>query len=172
VQQNTARGFGFAGLLVGAPTQDGPLLFAPVLPGLTFDGVPASFAAGPRRADLFGAFRDASGRLITGGAAARAPFLTASPLAPAPTIRINACNTAGGGCSPAVETGPFQRATSAENALALLTEVPLVTSENQSFVSLPTPEGDDEERDDGIASPITGSGNEDLWTTPVEDPAP
>jgi hypothetical protein len=147
------------------------MIIAPTLRVVGPSGSAIDFGQGAVRSDLFGTLRSPSGALMTGGDAARAPFLAAPTIATRGVYRFNACDIAGGGCSPAVELGRFENPID-DPILGYLIEVPLVTSENQSFVSLPPPDEEDDETEDGIGSPITGSGNEDLWTTPVEVPAP
>jgi filamentous hemagglutinin family protein len=175
LQQNTSTSGGFAGLLIGQPAADHPLLDlakvgAPLVGGP--NGWAASYQAGPTRVELFG--------LLTGAGApepedtAQAPFLVSSGIDPQPPAgqtrlwQFNACDFGAARCGgPVAIVDRFEPPPPVDLADAgfgdgfrLSLDLPL------------TEEAEDEEEERYADQPIAGSGNVDLWTGPGQDIRP
>lgn len=185
IQQNTSGSTTeFSGLLIGAPTEERPLIFAPdELEGLEIDGgetgedFTLSFTAGPEDVQLFGAFtrEGPSGQpeVISGPDAANIEFFFDADITePAPGF-VNGCEV-GGTCAGTIQPPRFETPT--------LVAVQAVedtdgsdrddsdddggdgeSADNTFARSLIAPGSDRAYEQERMGEPITGSGNEDLW---------
>jgi filamentous hemagglutinin family protein len=160
LQQNTDTDHGFAGLVIGAPQQGVELIFVPGdLEGESFgQGTPLDFSAGPGRIELFGTVNTQSGP-VSDIHAAGVPNLL-DPEILLGEYYINSCKFGTAECAlQSDDVPPFQPPFPP-------VEVPTDPGDVLTFFSgFPFAEPDDEDDEDQIqGEPVTGSGNEDLWT--------
>jgi len=187
IQQNTGADGQFAGLLIGEPIQGAELISAdPSLDGAVIggpDGYTIDLSTGPVKVQLYGVLLGQSGQ-ITGSAVADNSWLL-SPLVPASVeYTINGCRFSGGGCGKGDIAPTFQTPTDTgmtdlsgieeEQAAAddpaskddedAAEESASEDQDSKLFRALVAPGADRAYEQERIGEPITGSGNEDLWT--------
>ncbi len=180
IQQNTGAEGEFAGLLLGFPVQSSPLISAPdELEGVQIGGAQPftlSFTSGPTRVELFGAFTGVAGT-VEGYDAAEVAHLAADDLSGDGALYFNSCQFGGGSCGAAVDVPQFETPTdvgvedfetveelTAEEEEAAEEQAASEDQDSELFRSLVAPGADRAYEQERIGEPITGSGNEDLWT--------
>lgn len=188
IQQNTAPTGEFAGLLIGEPTQASPLIGSPdTLEGVQIGGASPftiSFASGPTRVELFGSFVTQSGT-AGGPDAAETDFLAEDDVGDNSNLYFNSCRFGGGSCGGTSDAPQFETPTDMSvDDIEPMDEAAAddtgedTTDEEESaedqadsedqdselFRSLVAPGSDRAYEQERIGEPITGSGNEDLWT--------
>jgi len=147
LQQNTGSGVEFAGLAIGAPTEESPLIIAPQ---------ELEFGSGPTRIELFGVMRGSDGEVISGRDVAGVHFLLQSDLEVG-DYYINTClfgsivQCAQGGDTPIFQN-PFPPVDPDVVVDVVLTGLTFIEPD------------DEEDDDDPLSEPVTGAGNEDLWS--------
>ncbi len=162
LQQNTGGQGEYGGLVLGAPQPGQELIFVPsFLEGETIGGSGgwlADFSAGPSRIELFGYFVTQTGD-VTGFHAANVDNLL-DPDILVGDYYFNTCLFYSSECAASGEdVPPFQ------SPFPPVDFTPLFDQSASFFATFPFAEPDDEEDDDEIqGEPVTGSGNEDLWT--------
>lgn len=179
LQQNTAAGTSSAGLRIGAPTAERPLILAPDLKAfLASEQLSAAdtplidYKAGPTKVELFAVFTtsDSSNSIANSRQAAGNAFLLGSPLVAKPDYKLNACGFGSSACGSA-EIPLFQ-----PQLVALVSPLSSESGggaddsaegDNNLVLNLiPTTTAmadDEEEQKRRVSLPITGSGNGDLW---------
>ncbi len=180
IQQNTGPQGEYAGLLIGEPEEDAELISAdPDLEGVVIggpNGYTISFEAGPETVQLFGVLLGQQGH-ITGPDVAENPWLL-SPLLPSNVqYTINGCSFGGSPCGNASEVPQFETPTdvgvedldtteelTAEEDEAAEEQAASEDQDSELFRALVAPGADRAYEQERIGEPITGSGNEDLWT--------
>ena len=162
LQQNTGAENEYAGLIIGEPQPGQELIFVPsVLEGESVGGSGgwlADFSAGPSRIELFGVITGPSGD-VTGFDAA----LVGNLLDPDILVGeyfINSCVFATQDCAfRAEDAPPFQ------SPFPPVDVEPMFDQSTTFVATFPFAEPDEEEEEDKVqGEPVTGSGNEDLWT--------
>jgi filamentous hemagglutinin family protein len=195
LQQNTGADGSFAGLLIGSPSQERPLIWGPdVLQGVAIGGddpFTISFTEGPDRVELFGSFVTTGGP-VEGPDAAKVSFLAEDFSSEGPMF-FNGCAFGGGACGGGAPqevpqfVAPTQVATQDTSAIEQQQKDQAADDkaapddedaddaeddsssesedeDNKLFRALIAPGTDRAYDQERIGQPITGSGNEDLWT--------
>jgi len=159
LQQNTGVNGQFGGLIIGLPQPGQELIFIPdQIDGLQIggpSGFTADFGAGPTSIDLFGQFVGPNGQTVGGFNAANVDNLLDPDLLVGDYF-FNSCLFYGE-CGTDEDIPIFHDPAP---------PVQLDTEDLLSFFSgFPFAEPDDDDDDDDVeGEPVTGSGNEDLWT--------
>lgn len=175
IQQNTSGSpTEFSGIIVGAPSQEHPLIAAPdALEGVEIGGdtpFTLSFAEGPEKVELFGVFLGQQNEVVAGRDAAEMEHLFDEDIEDSEGLQMNGCEFGGSVCS-GQEVPRFETPTE----IAVEPVEDTQESEDQddsgdgdsddgSFArSLIAPGSDRAYEQERMGEPITGSGNEDLW---------
>jgi filamentous hemagglutinin family protein len=180
IQQNTGAEGEFAGLLIGEPQAGAELISVdPDLEGMVIggpNGYTIAFEAGPDSVQLFGVLLGQAGQ-ITGRDVSENPWLLSPVLASNVQYTINGCSFGGSPCGNASEVPQFETPTdiavddldtteelTAEEEQAAEEQAASEDQDSELFRSLVAPGSDRAYEQERIGEPITGSGNEDLWT--------
>lgn len=165
LQQDTDTGTGYGGLVLGLPQPGFELIFSPdQLQGQLIGGTggwTADFDAGPTRIELFGLFHGTPTAIDGRDAANVANLLDPDILLG--DYYFNTCLFASSECSAGDETPPFIDPTPPVHPDPGVD--PGVDEVLSFFTTFPFQEPEDEEDENEVeGEPVTGSGNEDLWT--------
>lgn len=185
IQQNTGAPGEYAGIWARAPYEGHELIWAPEeLEGVEVggeDGFTLSFSEGPEDVQLFGVFtrENEQGQLeeVSGKDAAQLDHLVDGDIDGPEGWDLNSCEIGGDVCasdSEADEIPRFEDPTElaevelpseeeqeeAENSAAAATS----SQRRDIFQTLIAPEADRAYQQERMGEPVTGSGNEDLWT--------
>ncbi|MDB5429565.1 MAG: filamentous hemagglutinin family outer membrane protein [Caulobacter sp.] len=178
IQQNTAgpNSLGYAGIAIDSPSTGHPLISAVTgLEGMQIGGTgqggwTAHFGAGPTQIDLFGVLTPLIGDPIDDEAAAKEPNLLAGTIVTSRAYRINTCIfgttcVRAGSDVPPFQTPPETNGPGGGDLGDILDEWAQAGLIQQLDITavLPIKLDDDEEEKKKNQSPITGSGNGDLW---------
>ena len=155
LQQDTDTGLGFAGLVIGVPEEGSYLITSPE--GLSEFGL--DFSSGPTRVELFGVMIDGSGQ-VTGLDVAHVDGLL-DPDIELGEYEINSCLFGSSECRSGFEPPIFHSPFPPIDP-DVLADAPIEALIQGLVFSEPE---DEEEDDDPLADPVTGTGNEDLWTS-------
>lgn len=162
LQQNTGGQGEYGGLVIGLPQVGQELIFVPdQLEGQTIGGTGgwlADYSNGPTRIELFGYFVSQTGE-VTGFQAANVDNLL-DPDILVGDYYFNTCLFYSSECAASGEDVPIF-----QSPFPPVDFTPLFDTTGSFFAAFPFEEPDEEEDDDEIqGEPVTGSGNEDLWT--------
>lgn len=184
IQQNTAESpTEFSGIIFKVPDVGYELIYAPdELEGFTVGGSNAwtvNFTAGPTKVQLFGVAHTETAP-VTGFDVADQPNLLDPDIEENDAFSINSCRFGSNLCNPSGtnEIDPFETPTdiavddiepaeeelTAEEEEAAEDQAASEDQDSELFRSLVAPGADRAYEQERIGEPITGSGNEDLWT--------
>jgi filamentous hemagglutinin family protein len=176
IQQNIGSGaVRFSGLSINTPTSGHPLITnVSALEGRTFGSGgsqwTAHFGAGPTQIDVFGVLATGPGTSVGDEAAAKQANLLPGSITAVPAYRINSC-AFGTTCTATTDVPRFEEplvvnintdTTLLDNASAAGAAAGSAAGTPQVF-TIQTDTEKDDAAGQGNQSPITGSGNGDLW---------